>query len=567
MQRQLSALTDGSFDLVVIGGGVFGACAAWDAVQRGLSVALIERNDFCSATSAHSFKMIHGGIRYLQHMDLCRVRQSSSARRAMIRVAPHLARPLPIAVPTYGWGMKSKWIMRIAMGMYDATTFDRNRDITDPQRQIPGGCCLSRMDVMDRFPGLDTDGLSGAALFSDGQMYNPPRLVLAFVRSAAEAGAVVANYVEASGFIREGDRICGVTARDTLGDQTLEIRAKMVLNAAGPYADHLLARALGHGLKKPTYWSRDACFVVRRQVVGHGPALAVLTRTKDPDAMLSRGARHLFLVPWRGHTLVGVWHKVYHDDPDKITVTQEELEAYIDEINGAYVGLGLTLDEVTLWNAGLVAFGENERDVGDLRFGHRSRLVDHTTEHGLEGLFSLIGVRYTTGPCEAAAAVTRIFRRLGYKKPPPSRSHDTPIFGGDIDHFEALVQQVAAEAPGGLDDTSIRALAHNHGSAYDRVFALAREKPAWAQRIGDSAVLGAEVVHAVREEMAKTLADVVLRRTDLGTAAYPGRAAIESCARIMSGELRWSDAQTQQQIDRVIDSYPQAFRREPVVTG
>ena len=158
MKRDLAALGDRHFDLVVIGGGIFGACAAWDAAQRGLSVALIERHDFGGATSAYSFKMIHGGIRYIQHGDAWRVRQSSHERRAFLRIAPHLVHPLPIVIPTYGRGMKGKTVLRLGMGLYDSLTADRNRGIPDPSRKIPWGRGFDRDEVLRLFPGLDGGG-------------------------------------------------------------------------------------------------------------------------------------------------------------------------------------------------------------------------------------------------------------------------------------------------------------------------------------------------------------------------------------------------------------------------
>ena len=154
MKRDLSRLTDSEFDLVVIGGGIFGACAAWDAAQRGLSVALIDRGDFCSATSANHLKMVHGGIRYLQHGDIYRLRQSSGERRAFLRIAPHLVRPLPVVIPTYGHGMKGKAVLRTGMAIYDLLAADRNQGITDPARRIPPGSSLETNEVLRMFPGL-----------------------------------------------------------------------------------------------------------------------------------------------------------------------------------------------------------------------------------------------------------------------------------------------------------------------------------------------------------------------------------------------------------------------------
>ena len=195
---------------------MFGAAAALDAAQRGLRTALIERADFAGATSAHSFKMVHGGIRYLQHADVPRLRHSARARSAFLRSAPHLVQPLPIVVPTYGAGMKSKPVLRVGMAAYDLLTADRNRGIADPSRQIPRGRFMSREEVGRRYPGLAPQGLTGAGIFCDGQMYNPPRLVLAYVQSAAAAGAVCANYVEATGLVERAGRVQGVAARDVV---------------------------------------------------------------------------------------------------------------------------------------------------------------------------------------------------------------------------------------------------------------------------------------------------------------------------------------------------------------
>ncbi|HEX8376048.1 MAG TPA: FAD-dependent oxidoreductase, partial [Geminicoccaceae bacterium] len=440
MRRDLAALANGGFDLVVIGGGMFGAAAALDAVQRGLRVALIERGDFCGATSAHSFKMLHGGIRYLQHADVTRIRQSAAARAAFLRVAPHLAHPLPIAVPTYGHGMKGKPALRTGMALYDLLTLGRNRGITDPSRHVPPSRFMTRGETLERFPHLPRPGLTGAGVFCDGQMYNPARLVLAFVQSAAALGAVCANHVEAVGLDVVGGRIRAVQVRDQLSGDRFAVEAGLVLNAAGPYAERILAGGLGVGLTPPTPFSRDAYFVVARPLMAGGCALTLTTKTTDPDAMLSRGGRHLFLVPWRGVTLVGVWHKVYVGDPDRYEITEAELASWTAEINTAYPGLALTPDDVSLGSAGLVPFGENDPDSEHLKFAHRSRIVDHGRERGLEGLITLIGVRYTTGPFDAIEAVDLALRKLGRQA--ASRLAWSAVRGGDVPDFEALVRRI-----------------------------------------------------------------------------------------------------------------------------
>ncbi|HEX6015261.1 MAG TPA: glycerol-3-phosphate dehydrogenase/oxidase [Geminicoccaceae bacterium] len=550
MERDLPALARGEFDLVVIGGGVFGAAATLDAAQRGLKVALVERTDFAGATSAHSFKMIHGGIRYLQHGDVRRVRHSARARAAFLRVAPHLAHPLPIVVPTYGRGMRGKTVLRLGMAAYDLLTADRNRGIADRTRRIPNGRFLGRDEVLRRYPGMDPYGLTGAGVFCDGQMHNPPRLVLAFVQSAAEAGAVCANHVEATGLLQRAGRVTGVQARDALTGDRLEVRARFVLNAAGPYAEAVLAGGLGRGLAPATPFSRDAYFVVRRPLVEGDHALTLPSLTSDPDAILSRGARHLFLVPWHGATLVGVWHKVYRGHPDAYEITEAELEAWTGEINLAYGGLGLTPDDVALGSAGLVPFGENDPDAAHLKFAHRSRIVDHARERGLEGLLTLIGVRYTTGPVEAVEAVDLVCGRLP-RAAPPSRLAATPVRGGGFDDFEALVARFAREAPEAIRPASLRAVVHNHGTAAADLLARTQRRPDWARPLPGCDVLEVEIAHAARSEMAMTLADAVFRRTDLCTLGHPGEAPLRAAARVMAACRGWDDARQAAELDDV----------------
>ncbi len=563
MIRDLQALTHGEFDLLIVGGGAFGACAAWDAAQRGLSVALIERGDFSQATSANHFKMVHGGIRYLQHLDLPRIRESVRERRALLRIAPHLVYPLPIAIPTYGHGRQGKSVLAAGLKLYDLLSCGRNRGIADPLRRIPPGRMLSRQECLRLFPGLEPRGLTGAGLFYDGQMYNPPRLALAFLQSAVTAGAQIANYVEAKQFLARNGRVYGVQARDVLTDTPFDIRSKMVLNAAGPWAERLLEQGLEVRLRPGLTYSRDACFLIQREMVGPY-ALAVQGRTKDPDALLSREHRHLFLVPWRGVTLIGVWHVVYRGDPDGFTVTEQDLQGFLSEINDAYPPLALTLDDVAQWNAGLVLFGENQPQSVHLRYGKRSCLIDHERLNGVERLVTLIGVRATTARGMAAQAIDLVCHKLGQPRP-ASQTAETPLYGGEIEAFEPFLQQAIAQRPPSVTASAMPQLVHNYGSAYREVLKYLDEVPSWAETVGQSNVLQAEIIHAVREEMAQKLSDVVLRRTELGTAGCPEESQIRMCASLMAAEAGWSPHRLEVEIEDVLNS--PNFRWASSVTG
>jgi len=561
MQRRTASLADTRFDVVVVGGGIFGICTAWAAALRGLSVALVEKGDFASATSASCFKMVHGGIRYLQHGDLVRLRQSAGERNVLLRVAPHLVSPLPIAIPTYGRGTRGRAFLAAGAYTYDLLTADRNAGIRDPSRRIPGARLWDRDEALANFPDLDRDGLTGAVLIHDAQMYSAHRLGIAILRAAVDHGAVAANYVEATALATEGNRVSGIVAQDRETGERFEVRGRVTVNAAGPWAEGLLQRGLGRTLARPSSFSRDTFLVTRRPPLAGGVALAASGRTRDPDALLSRSARHLFIVPWRERMIVGVWHKVVPARPDEVSVAGEELDQFIDEINWASPGLELRRTDVSMWSAGLVLFGENEPGAVNLSYGKRSRLIDHAVEHGLDGLVSLVGVRYTTARLESERAMDLVVRKLGVRAG-PARTDREPVHGGAFGDFDALVAEARAGdsgTPAGVVEGQCR----RYGTTRRDVAALAGTDPALASALDASDVTGAEIVHAVRSEMAVRLSDAVLGRTQLGAVDCPSPSAVQAAARIMGAELGWDEARRATEVDALYAWY----RRRGFDTG
>ena len=554
MRRDLSALATGDFDVVVVGGGICGAAAAWDAAQRGLSVALLERGDFSGATSAESLKVVHGGIRYLQHLDVVRVRESSRERSALLRIAPHLVHPMPFVVPTYGHAMQGGEALAAAFALLSLLTLDRNRGIPDPARRVPRGHLVSRRTVLDWFPNLPRERLTGAGVFYDGQMYNPPRLVWAFVRSALKAGAAAANYCEVTGFLRRDRRVTGVSVEDRLGGERFEVRGRVVINAAGPYADALLARCGVRRQAGTIPFSRDMALVIRRPLVTRR-ALALQTRYHDPSAVLSRGRRHIFLVPWLGSTLIGVNSAVWREDPDALTVTDAEVDGFLGEINEADPQLELTRADVGLVMAGLLPIDEGNEADGNVSFGKRPLLVDNARADGVEGLVTAVVNRYTIARGTAEEAVDLAIAKLG-RAAPRSRSAVTPLYGGLVPSFERLVGEVAAALPPDVPRAVAERLAHNHGSAYGDVLREGRERADWNRPIPGTAVLRAEVIHAIRAEMACRLGDCVFRRTDLATTGDPGSAALEEAADLAAGELGWSAERRADELREVRRRFP-----------
>lgn len=563
MKRELAILAAEQFDVLIIGGGAFGAAAAWDATLRGLRVALIEQDDFGSGASAECFKMVHGGIRYLQHGDVRRLRSSCAQRSAMLRIAPHLVTPLPIVIPTYGHGRQGKAFLAAGMLAYDLLTLGRNAGISDPTRRISGMELLSKNRILELFPEIEQRGLTGGAVFEDGQMYNAARLVLAFVKSAVNKGAVAANYVQASAFLWEDKRVCGVRAHDRAGGQELDIRAKLVLNAAGPWAEYLLNDPRHFPQHRRGHFSRDACFLVNRKPQSKY-ALAVPGWSRDSDAVVSRAARHLFAVPWRDYTLIGVWHRLFADRPDTAEVEESELAAWIAEMNASYPALRLARQDVIYANCGLVPFGDGSSATGDLSFGKESRFIDHRTQ-GIQGLVTLIGIRYTTARGDASTAIDLLLEQhpQAPQAPPTAR---IPLAGGDIGDFAALQTSARQCVPESVPTRTLEAWLRNYGTEYGELAALARS-PGLAQRVGETDTVMAEVTYAVQTEMAVHLSDVVLRRTNLGSGSHPGTAAISVVAHGMQQLHGWTDAKRAQEIADTQATLRHHRAAEPVMGG
>ncbi|MCG8467125.1 MAG: FAD-dependent oxidoreductase [Gemmatimonadetes bacterium] len=553
MKRDLSALANERVQILVVGGGVYGAAFARDAAARGLSVALVEKDDFLGAASGNSFRMVHGGIRYVQHGDVARVRASSRERTVLLGTAPHLVRPLPIAIPTYGRGMQGRAVLRTGIAIYDLLTADKNRRVRDPDRRTPWGRSMGRDELLGLFPGIERRGLTGAGLFSDAQMLHPQRLGLAMLRSAVDDGARVANHVEVTRLVQRGERVEGVEVRDALTGEGFRVEADVVVLAAGAWSERLVAAHTGDDRARRSTFSRDLCLVIDRPA-DPDIGVAVLGRTSDPDAILSRSKRHLFVVPWRDKTIVGVWHIPYERSPDDIRVGEEELRSFVDELNAGYPGFGLTRDELTHYNTGLVLFGENRVGAEDLRYGHRSLLIDHATEHGIEDLYSLIGVRYTTARVDSQRLLDRIIAKRGWTADSGRTAH-TPVRGGDFETFAGLVADTRREWPG-RSGADIERVCRLYGTDASDVLGTDAEVGVPASDDANADLLAKQVRYSIREEMAVRLQDIVVGRTDLGLFGAPPRRELERCVTIMARELGWDPARCAAELRRVEEMYP-----------
>ncbi|HEX2906313.1 MAG TPA: glycerol-3-phosphate dehydrogenase/oxidase [Phototrophicaceae bacterium] len=544
MFRNLNALAQKQFDVLVIGGGIYGAAVTWEAASRGLSVALVEKDDFCGATSANSLKTIHGGLRYLQHADFQRMRESISERTTLMRIAPHLIHPLPVLVPTYGHRLKGREVMALATFANDLISFDRN--LPDPEKRLPHGYTISRRECLQRLPGIPENNLTGGAVFYDAQAYNTERLVIDFLHSAVQSGAEVANYVQAVGFRRQANKVIGIEARDHLTGSTFDIQARMIINTAGPWVNSVLG-LLGPA-QPPAQLALSMNIITRPLFERFAVGLSAPKSYQDADALLNKGNRLLFFSPWRDRSLIGTTADPYHGAPDNFEITETEVQRFLNEINQAYPAANLTLDDVTFVHAGLLPSPGIDHKSGDARIAKHYQLIDHR-QAGIDGLLTVVGVKYTTARHVAEKVIDHVSTRQ--EKPlPKSTSAMTRLHGGQIDRFDDFLQTAVQQQPCGLDASTLRHLVYTYGSNYPTVL-QSFDMQTTANLGMTRSLLQAETRHAVRQEMAQTLGDVLFRRTDWGSAGHPGAEVVAFTAEVMAAELGWTPDHTRQEIEAV----------------
>lgn len=547
MKRDLAALAGGSYDLAIVGGGIYGACAAREAALAGLRVCLVERNDFGSATSSQSLRIIHGGLRFLQHLDARRMREHVAERRTLMRIAPHLVEPLACVIPTYGHGLKGRELLEIALLLNDLVSFDRNRGM-DPGHRIPRGGILSRAELLAACPGIPPEGISGGALWYDARARNTERLLFAFLESAVRAGAQVANHVEATGILRSGARVTGLSARDARSGATLEVRAGSVLNAAGPWVDQFLA-TLDEEDHAPHFRpSKGINLLVRRTLATHALGIPCGPRFRDADALVEKGARMLFFVPWNGRSLIGTKHLPHVGGPEALSVTPDELAGLLDEINDALPAARLTAKDVVAVLAGMLP--EKDEAGGGVQLQKHPLIVDHARAGGPEGLITLVGVKWTTARKVAEDALGLVLSKLG-RTARDGASATTPVAGGDIPDLARFLAEGQERRPRSISAASMDHLLRGRGTLAGSVVERVRRDPELGRPLTEaSPVIGAELVEAAEQEMAEHLDDALLRRTELWLAAPLERGLLERCARIVAPVLGWDRARTLHEVER-----------------
>jgi glycerol-3-phosphate dehydrogenase len=558
----LTALTDEEFDVVVVGGGITGAGVALDAAARGFSVALVERADYASGTSSRSSKLVHGGLRYLQNFDLGLVREALLERQLLVALAPHLVRPLPLVVSAFD-GARPDRLVGMGLNLYDVMAVDRDRlrsrrgrrgraerrgeengagDASwSPERHR----VISGEEVVELLPALAGRDPTSGYLFYDCQT-DDVRLVLTVLGEAERFGAICANRLEVTGLIEHDGRAAGVRARDAESGEDIEIRAANVVNATGVWADQLRPGELHDEAELPRIRPSRGTHIT----LGHD-TLPLVGGAIVPAG----GGRTIFALPWLGRTLVGTTDNDYEGPLEHVQPSAEDI-AYLLEATNSFFGTALSTDQLTGAYAGvrpLISTGDPKKSVDISR---KAELYETSS-----GMITITGGKLTTFRRMAKMTVDRLVERES--RDAPCRTHEIPL-------GQAIAVEDLARVEG-VPPESYAALAGRYGYAAHDVLAIAAERGELAQPIVPGAPdLLAEAVIAVRREQARSVGDVLLRRTRLGLLA--ARELIDGAGRegpvgrvadAMGRELGWDSRRVAREVERL----GQEARAEGIAPG
>ncbi|HOO70737.1 MAG TPA: glycerol-3-phosphate dehydrogenase/oxidase [Spirochaetota bacterium] len=535
MKRFMENHTGKTYDLAIIGGGITGAAVAYDAASRGLSVALVEKGDFGAATSSATSKLIHGGLRYLATMEFSLVRESLRERKTLENIAPNFVYPIAFMVTTNNAKItNTRPVIKAGMIMYDIFSWDKQLT-WDKSKRIPLHRSITPAEVLRLEPNVKREGLTGASIYYDCVSIFPERLTLAFIKSAVKYGADVSNYAKVTDFIKDAQgRIAGIKVHDLVTGAEKEINAALTINCGGPWADIIL------GIAKK---ERPA------EQLRRSEGIHVITRKLINDHVvgsITASGRHFFLIPWRGHSLIGTTDKEYIGSPDEYRVTKQSILELLHDVNSAFGnGDPITYDDVLYSYGGLRPLVEDQTE--DVYESSRKYEIYDNADDGLDGLITVEGGKYTTSRNLAENVMNVVIKKLK-KKTGGMITAKEFLAGCEIPDMNAYLKNAVGKNSD-FPESTVDYLARIYGTELEKVLSLARTNKEWARPLDRDGEMPAQVVYAVRSEMALTLKDIIFRRTGLGTLGNPGGDVLRVAAETAAAELGWDSARTASEIE------------------
>jgi glycerol-3-phosphate dehydrogenase len=502
------------FDLLVIGGGITGCGIAREAAARGLTVALVEKSDFASGTSSRSSRLIHGGVRYLEHGQIRLVFESSAERQRLLHLAPHLVRPLAFTWPVYAGARIPRWKLGLGLTAYDALALFRN---------VRRHTRLSARGVLSREPGLAPTGLRGGALYYDAAT-DDARLTLANAIGAAELGAVVVNHATVRSLAVHDARVSGACVHDELTGNTVDVRAAVVVNATGPWSDTvrlLDSSARTAAPRRAVRGSKGTHIAIRRERVGNHEALTLLS---------PMDGRVMFVLPAGAFAIVGTTDTFTTASPDDVRATADDVSYLLETANRFFPAANLTPDDVVAAWAGIRPLLPSASETP----GAASR--EHAVAVSGAGLVSISGGKLTTYRVMATDVLRVVCRALGR---PLARADQAPLPGGDIGSFDALMDEISDET----NDAPLAAhLARSYGGRWRLVWSEISSDGGDAVLTDGLPYTAGELRYCARSEMACTLGDLLIRRTKLAFETRDhGTSVAHRAAAAVAGVLSWDE--------------------------
>ena len=535
MQRDVNALIQQEWDVLVVGGGIHGAVTAWKAAQAGYRVALIERHDFGAHTSANSLKILHGGLRYLQQLDLPRMRHSIRSRKFYAQFAPHLLQPLSCSIPTKGFGLRSRWAMQMALLINDCVSWDRNQGLPSTAH-LPQGNWSANVQSL---PPSASCGATGVATWHDYLCLDTERLTLTLLHSAHHHGAHVVNHAEllSVGSIHDGLR--QATIVDHLTGKTHILRTRVLVNTRGPW-DVTNPDEFSNSNKTRKYAKGVNLILNRSLLENHALGIeGLLPQTVKDKAE----KRFFFVVPLRQQTMIGTTYCADNVNANGPTVSRSEIQQLIDCINSIEPSFHIQYQDISMVHAGWLPLSEHNttKDPAKLLLRHSEISLD--PQSTLENpLITVVSVKYTTAPIIAEKVIRLISKQCKIK--PPLRK--TPV--------KTLQDQMHATPPFKYD--LHERLHATYGSTSHKLIAMIEQNPSLAERIGpEYETTKAEVVFALREEMAFSLSDLVFRRLGMGSIEIPAISWIENLASFVATLENWPHGRDFEEISAIHKHY------------
>ena len=539
LKRYIEERGPDKFDLVIIGGGITGAAVAYIAAARGLTVALFEKKDYGGATSAATSKLIHGGLRYLANGELKLVRESLRERRILGNIAPNFVYPLPFIMPMYKRWRGNIWKMLIGMYLYDVLSYDK-KDTWDKSKKLQNHRLINHRKTVRVEPNLKKESLRNAFYFFDYQSIFPERLTLAFIKSAAEYGACVSNYTPVEGFtFGDGKRITGVSVKDIFTGKTREVKADLVINCGGTWADKILGLAAGDGQVAHRVKRSEGIHIITRKIAGHH----VVSLQKADGG-------HMMIMPWREHSLIGTTDKEFLGDPDDYRVSMESIDEIIDSVNANY-GRKISREDIIHAYGGLRPLVDDQTK-GSYETSRKYEVYDNAAD-GIGGMITVEGGKYTTSRSLAREVLRLISEKLSRTLSDPV-SDNLYLSGCEIrDMKQFMIRQHLNYKD--FSHNTVEYVSRNYGTESQVVFRIARSNPRFAEVVSHDGEILAEAVYAIQFESAKTLRDIMLRRTGIGTLGNPGKGVIDKVATLAAGMLGWNEKRMEEEIASLLKVY------------